>query len=520
MSLRARLIIGLLVIAAVGLITLAAITYAEQRSFLIQRVDQEAENGWNFISRRLDCLGVNVIPTGQQQGCAPGPFGGGFAGPEQTLPPGTFGYRRDANGNLVGRPVEETYQFANGTYKQFPAPDLPTHIPPEHPITVGSSSGTNFRVLSEPTQDQPGTTIIAIPLADVEQTLHRLFVIEALVVGAVLAALAAISWWLVKLGLRPLDRIATTAGAIAEGDLSQRVTPATEKTEVGRLGLALNAMLSQIERAFKARQASEDRLRQFLADASHELRTPLASIRGYAELYRLGAAHDPERVASSMRRIESEATRMGQLVENLLTLARLDQLPEVARKRVDLAELVSEAVEDARVAAPERQIELEVDGAVAVLGDPLQLKQVVLNLLGNALVHTPPATEIDVKVTSDTAVAVVEVRDHGDGLPTEDTDALFERFWRAEPGRGRGAAGAGLGLAIVKAIIEGHRGRVQAANAADGGAVFTVRLPREPSAASRLPSAAAREPSAAAREPSAAARPSAPLAGGPSTPRH
>ena len=514
MSLRARLIIGLLVVAAVGLITLAAITYAEQRSTLVQRVDQEAQDGLGFMSRQLDCRGYNVAgsPPNGFESCGGPPGGGGLPGPEQTLPPGTWGYRLDGSGRLIGRPLHTTFERANGTYAVFPAPNLPARIPVDQPITVGSNADTNFRVLAEPTGDEPGTTIIAIPLTDVDHTLHHLFVIEALVVGAVLAALAALSWWLVRLGLRPLDRIATTAGAIAEGDLAQRVTPATEKTEVGRLGLALNAMLSQIERAFKARQASEDRLRRFLADASHELRTPLASIRGYAELYRLGAGDDPDRVASSMRRIESEAARMGQLVENLLTLARLDQLPEVARKRVDLTELVGEAVEDARVAAPERQIELEADETVAVLGDPLQLKQVVLNLLRNALVHTPPPTEIDVKVTNDTADAVVEVRDHGKGLPTDETDALFERFWRAEPGRGRGAAGAGLGLSIVKAIVEGHGGRVKAANAPDGGAVFTVHLPCEPSAA-------AHEPSAADGPPSAAARPRAPLASGKPNPQ-
>ncbi len=375
-----------------------------------------------------------------------------------------------------------------GSTGRPPGPALPASIPLDQPITVGSSSGTSFRVLWWSTADQPGTTIIAIPLTDVDQTLHRLFVVETLVILAVLAALAALAWWVVRLGLRPLDRIAETAGAIAAGDLSKRVTPATERTEVGRLGLALNAMLAQIERAFHEREASENRLRQFLADASHELRTPLAAIRGYAELFRLGAATDPDRAASSMRRIEDEARRMGELVENLLMLARLDQIPDTAREPLDISRLVADATEDARVTAPERVISFESDGPVTVMGDSGQLRQVILNLVRNALVHTPSGTPVDLGVSTERGNALIEVRDYGKGLPTADPALLFERFWRADPGRGRGA-GAGLGLSIVRAIVEAHGGDVWAANAPDGGAVFTVRLPLAPGAATPPPPA-------------------------------
>ena len=491
MSLRARLILGLIMLAAAGLFTLAGITYAEQRSFLIQRVDQEAVSGWNFISHDLDCAGDNVIPAAQDQfGCGGFLGGGRLAGPAQTLPPGTYGFRRDGNGTPVGGPVHLTYQRANGSYVQYPAPSLPANPPMNRLFTVGSSSGTNFRVLAEPTLNQPGYTVIAIPLTDVSQTLHRLFLVEALVIAAVLLALAALAGWLVRLGLRPLDRIADTAGAIAAGDLSRRVTPATERTEVGRLGLALNAMLAQIERAFRAQRASEGRLRQFLADASHELRTPLASIRGYAELFRLGAMEDEEQAAASMRRIENEAKRMGELVENLLALARLDQLPETSRKPVDLAGLVGEAVQDARAFAPDRNIELQTDGSVTVLGDQSQLRQVASNLLRNAVLHTPAGTPIDVRVSDHGGEAALEVRDHGEGLPTDNADLLFERFWRAEPARGRGAGGAGLGLSIVRAIVEAHRGQVIATNAPGGGALFIVRVPAlsEDASASTAPS--------------------------------
>jgi two-component system OmpR family sensor kinase len=471
MSLRARLILGLLALAAAGLITLAAITYAEQRSFLLQRVDQQARAGLGAMSHIIDYC-AHAQAEGLQ--CSAGVIGGpGFNDSVATFPPGTFGERRGPGVRTVNVQVG----------KRIPAPSLPSAVPLDQLITVGSigGGGVDYRVLAEQIFDEPGvTTVLAIPLTDTYQTLHRLFVVEALVILAILAALAALTWWVVRLGLRPLDRIAQTAGAIAAGDLSRRVTPATERTEVGRLGIALNAMLAQIERAFHEREASERRLRQFLADASHELRTPLAAIRGYAELFRLGAATDPEKAAASMQRIEDEAKRMGDLVENLLVLARLDQAPETAYEPVEISRLVADAARDARVTAPEREIGLDRDGAVTVMGDAAQLRQVVSNLVRNALVHTPPGTPVDLKVGTDEGEAVLEVRDYGKGLPAEDPNLLFERFWRADPGRGRGAAGAGLGLSIVRGIVEAHGGRVGAANAPGGGAAFTVRLPLAP----------------------------------------
>jgi two-component system OmpR family sensor kinase len=282
---------------------------------------------------------------------------------------------------------------------------------------------------------------------------------------------------LVRIGLRPLERIGVTAGAIAGGDLSRRVEPATSKTEVGRLGLALNRMLDRLEDAFSKQKASEDRLRTFLADASHELRTPLASIRGYAELFRIGAARDAENTEKAMTRIEAEAARMGVLVEDLLTLARLDEVREQIREDVDLARLAGDAVDDARATAPDREIDLTHEGLGHVSGDPHQLRQVLANLLRNGLVHTPPGTPIEVTVRDAGKDTILEVRDHGPGLPTDQNDAMFDRFWRAEAGRKQGKAGSGLGLAIVAGIVAAHEGSVSAENAAGGGARFTVRLP-------------------------------------------
>jgi two-component system OmpR family sensor kinase len=237
-------------------------------------------------------------------------------------------------------------------------------------------------------------------------------------------------------------------------------------------------MLGRLEQAFAERRASEERLRRFLADASHELRTPLSSIRGYAELFRIGAAREGPDVEKAMSRIEDESTRMGVLVEDLLALARLDEIRDAHREPVDLAQLASDAVHDARAVAPDREIALDVPANdVVVDGDPDQLRQVLANLVRNALVHTPAGTPIEVSLHVAAKEATLAVRDHGPGLPTDNPAELFDRFWRADPGRERGRAGAGLGLAIVAGIVSAHGGRAQAADAADGGARFTVVLP-------------------------------------------
>jgi two-component system OmpR family sensor kinase len=239
--------------------------------------------------------------------------------------------------------------------------------------------------------------------------------------------------------------------------------------------VSLNAMLDRLEQAFAEREASEERLRRFIADASHELRTPLASIRGYAELFRMGATRDDESVRKAMRRIEDEAARMGVLVEDLLTLARLDAVSEVPFSSVDVGALASDAVDDARAMAPDREVSLEVDGATQMEGNPHALRQVLANLVRNALVHTEASVEVTVARAG--SQVVLTVRDHGPGLPTDDGDELFERFWRAEGGRERGKGGAGLGLAIVAGIVDAHGGSVSAANASGGGAQFVVSLP-------------------------------------------
>ena len=491
MSLRARLIMGLLALAALGLVVAGSVTYAEQRSFLQERVDRQARAALPAVSRALAIRGANVPGFDHESGFPGGAFGERRAiapadrgapppgrGPDAAdvnLPPGTYGQRRDADGKALGSVVLTYGQTAPA------APDLPRDMPAGRVITVGSvgGSGLDYRAVSAPSFDQPGTTVVAVPLSEVDRTLDRLLLVEALVIGGVLLALAAVSWLLVRIGLRPLDRIGETAGAIAAGDLSRRVSPATTRTEVGRLGISLNAMLERLEQAFAEREQSEARLRRFLANASHELRTPLASIRGYAELFRIGASANAADTRKAMRRIEEEAARMGVLVEDLLTLARLDEVRDAAREQVDLAALAGDATADARARDPLRQFTLESTGPALVSGDPHALRQVLGNLLGNAIVHTAPGTPVEVSVETRSEKVVLQVRDHGPGLPTDRGEVLFERFWRAERGRERGRAGAGLGLAIVAGIVASHGGTVRAENASGGGARFVVELPAE-----------------------------------------
>jgi two-component system OmpR family sensor kinase len=274
--------------------------------------------------------------------------------------------------------------------------------------------------------------------------------------------------------------MAEKSQAIATGDLSQRVEPDDTRTEVGRLGGALNAMLAEIERAFAERLAAEERLRQFVADASHELRTPVTSIRGYAELFRRGAGDRPEDLAQVMRRIEQEGKRMGELVEELLLLARLDQGLPLERQPVDLAAVIDAAVDAARAADPERPITVDSHGPLVVRGAESRLRHVVDNLLTNARVHTPAGTPVHIRFAAEDGEVVLEVADEGPGVPAEEADRIFERFYRTDRSRTRSQGGVGLGLAIVRSVVEAHGGAVGYRPRTGGGSVFRVVLPLGP----------------------------------------
>jgi len=329
--------------------------------------------------------------------------------------------------------------------------------------------------------------IVAAPINEIERTLHHLLLIELGVsAAAVMAALVA-GWWLVRLGLRPLTEVERTAQNIAAGDLQHRVPNESARTEVGQLARTLNVMLERIEAAFAARLASEERLRasdrrlrQFVGDASHELRTPIAAVAAYAELFERGAADNEEDLARVMAGIRSETARMDRLVADLLTLARLDEGQPMEHIGVELVTLCAEAVQTARTVAPEWPIALGAARPVEVEGDPHRLRQVLDNLLANVRSHTPAGTESEVRVGVEGTEAVVVVADRGPGLPQDQTQQVFERFFRADPSRSRARGGAGLGLSIVDAIVGAHHGTVSAMSAPGAGMTITIRLPLFP----------------------------------------
>ena len=335
--------------------------------------------------------------------------------------------------------------------------------------------------------DGDATVVLGLPLAPVDRTVRDLVIVEsALAAGALLLAGAA-GALIIRRSLRPLERVAATAARVTELPLDRgevalpvRVPDADTDpdTEVGRVGAALNRMLTHVSDALAARHASETRVRQFVADASHELRTPLAAIRGYAELARRGREPVPADVAHALRRVESEGARMTALVDDLLLLARLDAGRPLAAEAVDLTALVVDAVGDAHAAGPDHTWRLDLpDGAVLVRGDPARLHQVVANLLANARAHTPPGTTAVTALTVDGDRAVLTVTDDGPGIPAGPRDEIFERFTRGDSSRSRAAGSTGLGLAIVAAVVDAHRGDVTVASE-PGTTTFTVRLPR------------------------------------------
>ncbi len=381
---------------------------------------------------------------------------------------------------IVARPTGEELQPA--------VPPLPLddrRVRNGRPFTIGSTDGdVQWRAVAGHLTDDSATFAVAVPLNSVDQTVRRLLLVELLIGLTVLTACAGLGWYAVHRAFRPLRQIEDTAATIADGDLTRRIPTRSAKDEVTSLSRSLNTMLAQIEQSFAMREASEERMRQFVADASHELRTPLATVRGYAELYRQGAVREPAEVASAMSRIEGEAARMSGLVEDLLMLARLDGERPMEFTPVDLTVLAADAAQDARALAPSRQITLqglgEQLGPTLVPGDELKLRQVLTNLVGNALSHTPAGTPVEIALGPRPAegVAVLEVRDHGPGIDPAKARRVFERFYRADPSRTRATGGGnGLGLAIAAAIVNAHKGKIGVAQTPGGGATFVVELP-------------------------------------------
>ena len=477
LSLRARLLLGVFVLAAAGLAAADVATYASLRSFLIDRVDSALEAGHVQVERTA---------FGQTGSSGIGPDGGGPGPPAQGID--WYEVRTPSGGVL-----RSGFLVGGGE-----APRIPPEI--EIPDVGPGPAGTRERVVYFTAPADEGSDsyrvrasiephhagrilVVATSLHDAYATLHRLLLVEILVTAAALAAIAGLGMWVVRLGLRPLREIEATAATIAAGDLSRRVRRDDPRTEVGRLGQSLNAMLAQIESAFRAREESEGRLRRsetrlrrFVADASHELRTPLAAIRAYAELFGRGAASRPEDLERSMSGITRESERMSLLVEDLLLLARLDEGRPLDRDRVDLAEVVGEAVDAARAVDPGRPIRVESEPA-AVLGDRDRLRQLLDNLFANVRAHTPAGTSVTVGLRATGGKAELRVSDTGPGLSDEEAAQVFERFYRVDTSRARASGGVGLGLSIVAAVAHAHGGDATARPTPGGGATFVVTLP-------------------------------------------
>lgn len=481
MTLRARLTLVLLAVVTVGLLASGVATYAAYRASLVQRVDQQLESGTAPAALLVFAPDTGPAVTGPEQG-------GG-------LPSGTFVEAFDPDGDRVGR------KFALVSGQDSPAaPVIPATIADgatgATPFTTGAEDGSSlrYRVLATRLTDGPVegyTIVVGIPLTEVSQSLRRLAVVLITVTIVVLAVMAVISWWTVKRGLRPLERIERTAGEIAEGNLSLRVAEPDPRTEVGRLGVAFNVMLERIEVTMEERRASEEALRRFLADASHELRTPLTSIRGYAELFRRGAESDPDDSALAIRRIEQESIRMGVLVDDLLFLARAGQGKPISSDPVDLAQIVDDAARDARVVDPTREIDLKAPAGLTIMGDEGRLRQVITNLVSNAITHTAQGSAVAVSLEAENGWAKIEVHDAGPGLTSEEAAHVFDPFYRADESRSRQLrkngedriTGAGLGLSIVAAITQAHGGTVGVVSDPQRGSTFKVCLPlsrREP----------------------------------------
>jgi two-component system OmpR family sensor kinase len=469
MTLRARLLLALVPLFVLCLVAADAAIYAEQQSFLYGQLQQQAQSGASLVAR--------AVPGG---GGPVGPNGGGPGGPES--PPGVvWGEVLSATGSVVGSP-----QFLGvPTQDQLSAtanhPVLSGQLvsgPGRYLTVSGVGSYSQYLIYTAPAGGGNGDIVVAaVPMDSYDATLGHLLLLELLVGAGVVVLLVLATWLIIRRGLRPLAQMGATARAIAGGELGRRVAPADPTTEVGRLGLALNTMLDQLQAAFGQRAAVEQRLRQFLSDASHELRTPLTSMRGYAELVRRNRGMNPEELELALRRIEDEARRMGVLVDDLMLLARLDQGRPLERAPVDLEALVTDACADARVGDPARAITTHLEAPLVVAGDDPRLRQVMANLLRNALVHTPAGAPIEVGLREEGEWAVIEVTDHGPGIPAAARGRIFERFHRADPERSRDQGGSGLGLSIVAGVVAAHGGRVTVADTVGGGATFQVELP-------------------------------------------
>jgi two-component system OmpR family sensor kinase len=368
---------------------------------------------------------------------------------------------------------------ADGSRRSLPViPDRATlRSRLEAPFTVAGTKGVQrFRMIAGDLGNG-ATLVIAAPLTGVDGAIADLRRQVFWISAVALVLLGILLWRLLAAATKPTNAMIDVAARIGDGDFTARVDPAGLHGDAARLGVALNQMVTRIEHAFAETSASEEKLRRFVADASHELRTPLTSIRGYAQLLRMGAAGDEAETAT--RRIDSEAARMASLVDDLLLLARLDQGRPLAREPVDVAAVVRDLGDDARMLEPTRPITVDVpDDRVMVLGDESRLRQLLTNLLGNVRRHTEPRAACALRVVPIEADVMITVADDGGGMNPDDAAHAFDRFYRADASRNRDSGGSGLGLSIAKAIVDAHGGEITLETAVDAGTRVTIRLPR------------------------------------------
>jgi two-component system OmpR family sensor kinase len=467
MSLRLRLLLTLAPLFIIGLAAADIGTYAALQSSLLQNVDTQLQ--------AIDHGAENVL---ENPGAQPQFPGGGDPGNSQ-LPPGTYGELLDASGPLTRGELYGGSISTAQSHPMLPATLYRNANNSTLKLTVpGTGTWESYRVLVTPDMNDPGTdVVVALPLDGVNTTLSTLLLFEIAISSGITIIVLVVTWLLVRRGMRPLERMGATARSIAAGNLGKRVSPSNERTEVGQLGLALNGMLTQIERAFAQRDITEQKLRHFVSDASHELRTPLTSMRGYAELLQRNPDMTRDDVMLAVRRIEDETRRMGVLVDDLLLLARLDQGRPLDRAPVDLTSMVNDAVSDARAADPERAVTAQIEKPVTVTGDDLRLRQAVANLVRNALVHTPAGSPVEVALLAPNGHAEIDVIDHGPGVPAAQRERIFERFHRSDPTRSRDQGGSGLGLSIASAVVAAHGGGISVTDTPGGGATFRIELP-------------------------------------------
>src|ERR1700759_560027 len=459
LPLRGGLVAGTLILVACGLATSGIAVTSILRHSLISRIDStllEASRSWAQAPRR------QAAPA--------------YEGPDPGRPPAKFYVR--------GVGVDGTAFTAINDRNAEPALPPDNDVGP-YPTTLPSVNGSDIQWRAVSVRGPHGLTTVAIDLSDVQHTVRSLVWLQFGIGVAVLVVIGIAGYAVVHRSLQPLAEVEQTAAAIAAGQLDRRVPERDPRTEVGRLSLALNGMLTQIQQALASSESSaekargsEERMRRFITDASHELRTPLTTIRGFAELYRQGAARD---VSMLLSRIESEASRMGLLVDDLLLLARLDVQRPLEHRHVDLLALASDAVHDARAIDAKRSITMEFfdgPGIPEVLGDEPRIRQVLSNLVANALQHTPATANVTVRVGTDGDDAVIEVADKGPGMSQQDATRVFERFYRTDSSRARASGGTGLGLSIVDSLVHAHGGKVTVRTAPGEGCCFRVTLPR------------------------------------------